>query len=365
MERRGRQSPSNLIENEELSPRHFYAVYEFENAEVYQPQITQVVHKAWDMGYPVRYWWLSEVAELEENPDKLIIGVHHPSQAEDAGLDLYMELVKEQGASWDLWDGVDVREYAGFGIPVENMGAINKPNGLPLFPDLRTTTIEWSNLPGSVALQLQVKESLKGEVPLAVQEKMHHALTEIGYLFATVLENQQSLALAGMDLGKALDAIADNAAHMAHIFAETAVSSEDNQDFPFIEQDEGPDPLEEMAALQQMRANRASEELQPNHDDTSIPKPLFEGGRVLATPKAMEAIEETELEIMDILARHLVGDWGDIDDEEKMLNDQAVEYGKRITSAYRLAPSIEVWVVTAGDRQATWLKLSEQDDPPR
>ena len=99
--------------------------------------------------------------------------------------------------------------------------------------------------------------------------------------------------------------------------------------------------------------------------ESDVPKPLFEGGWVLATPKALEALAEAELELMDVLARHLVGDWGDIDDEEKLLNDLSVNHGQRITSAYQLHTGSEVWIVTAGDRQTTWLKLPEQADPER
>ena len=89
MERKNRPVPFELIQNEELNPRHFYAVYVFENAETRQPQVTQLVHKAWQMDYPVRYWWLSEVADLNGNQDKLNICVHHSSKSEDAGLGVY------------------------------------------------------------------------------------------------------------------------------------------------------------------------------------------------------------------------------------------------------------------------------------
>lgn len=102
---------------------------------------------------------------------------------------------------------------------------------------------------------------------------------------------------------------------------------------------------------------------QRSTEKDSVPRPLFEGGWVLATPKAMAALTEAELGLMDVLARHLVGDWGDIGEAEKLLNDQAVFHGQRITSAYQLPTGREIWIVTASDRQTTWLKLPEQDDP--
>ncbi len=141
MERKNRPVPFELIQNEELNPRHFYAVYAFENAETRQPQITQLVHKAWQMGYPVRYWWLSEVADLNGNQDRLIIGVHHPSEAIDAGLELCAALADEHGSFWDSWDRVDAREYTAFGLPVEDIATISKPDETPLFPDSKSSTI--------------------------------------------------------------------------------------------------------------------------------------------------------------------------------------------------------------------------------
>lgn len=133
MDKEHRRGQFELRQNEELHPHHFYAVYVFENAEVCKPQITQLVYEAWQMGYPVRYWWLSEVAELDGNQDKLLIGVHHPSQAEDAGLGLFTALASEDGFFCASWDRVDVREYTAFGLPVEDIATITKPDETPLF----------------------------------------------------------------------------------------------------------------------------------------------------------------------------------------------------------------------------------------
>ncbi len=97
--------------------------------------------------------------------------------------------------------------------------------------------------------------------------------------------------------------------------------------------------------------------------ESDAPQPLFEGGWVMATPQALTALKEAELELMEVLVRHLVGDWGDIDEAEKLLNDLAVNHSQRITSAYQLPTGKEIWVTTAGNRQTTWLKLPDQADP--
>ena len=110
-----------------------------------------------------------------------------------------------------------------------------------------------------------------------------------------------------------------------------------------------------------MRLNKRLIEL--IHCSRSEAEKYIEGGWVLATPKALAALTEAELELMDVLARHLVGDWGDIGEEERLLNDLAVVHGQRITSAYQLPTGQEIWVVTASHRDMTWLKFPEQADP--
>lgn len=108
--------------------------------------------------------------------------------------------------------------------------------------------------------------------------------------------------------------------------------------------------------------NKRPKETQP---EPETPRALFAGGSVLATPQALAAVTEAEIEVLDLLARHLLGDWGDVSETEKLLNDQAVVHGQRLTSVYQLPTGHEIWVTTAGDRQTTWLKLPEQTDPVR
>jgi hypothetical protein len=74
------RQPENSREPD-LDPRHFYAAYVFDQAHKRQEDITTLVEQAQDLGYPVRYWWLSEAMDLEGCPDRLIVCVHHPSAA--------------------------------------------------------------------------------------------------------------------------------------------------------------------------------------------------------------------------------------------------------------------------------------------
>ena len=61
-------------------------------------------------GLPARYWWLSQVIDLQDNPDWLIVCVHHRSGSMDAGMDLYGALAEHEVA-WDDLEAVAVDEY--------------------------------------------------------------------------------------------------------------------------------------------------------------------------------------------------------------------------------------------------------------
>lgn len=89
-------------------------------------------------------------------------------------------------------------------------------------------------------------------------------------------------------------------------------------------------------------------------------KVLVPLGQILATPGALEALEERNLRPDHYLARHAIGDWGDVCEEDARLNDQALKNGERISSAYRLDDSEKIWIITEADRSATTLLLPEE-----
>lgn len=59
---------------------------------------------------------------------------------------------------------------------------------------------------------------------------------------------------------------------------------------------------------------------------------LFDPGRLLATPGAIEAFDE--LWRTDCLLRHMRADWGDVDRSDARANDEALRDGGRLVSAY-------------------------------
>ncbi len=97
----------------------------------------------------------------------------------------------------------------------------------------------------------------------------------------------------------------------------------------------------------------------------AICRPKFNLGRILATPGALEILEESGQSPDFFLARHVKGDWGEVCFEDKELNDQSLIDGSRILSAYKTLKGERLWVITeAADDQGhrvstTLLKPSE------
>jgi hypothetical protein len=95
-------------------------------------------------------------------------------------------------------------------------------------------------------------------------------------------------------------------------------------------------------------------------------KPLFSLSQIVATPAAIEALEEAGQTAQEFLSRHVCGDWGEaICDEDKELNDEALKDGSRLLSAYRLKNGTKIWLITEavgddGRREATTILLPEE-----
>jgi hypothetical protein len=88
--------------------------------------------------------------------------------------------------------------------------------------------------------------------------------------------------------------------------------------------------------------------------------PKFDLGSVVATPGALEALEQNRTNPAQLIARHLSGDWGDLDMEDKRLNDSAVKAGGRILSSYILPDGSKIWIITEWDRSYTTLLLPSE-----
>ena len=82
----------------------------------------------------------------------------------------------------------------------------------------------------------------------------------------------------------------------------------------------------------------------------------FPLGQIVITPNALGKLASDE--ILNALDRHVQGDWGDLDKDDKAENDIALEKGFRILSAYQ-SNGIKFWIITEASRAVTTVLLPE------
>ena len=91
----------------------------------------------------------------------------------------------------------------------------------------------------------------------------------------------------------------------------------------------------------------------------------FPLGRLAATPGALEALETSGQTPDFFLARHQAGDWGEVNEEDRRLNEEALIHGDRLLSAYRTLKGAKLWIITEaadedGIRGATTILLPDE-----
>ena len=88
-----------------------------------------------------------------------------------------------------------------------------------------------------------------------------------------------------------------------------------------------------------------------------VQSPLFELGRLLITSNAIYKVTHDDL--MIALARHIRGDWGELDPSDLKCNERALQFGGRLFSAYLSTDQVKFWIITECDRSATTVLLPE------
>jgi hypothetical protein len=85
--------------------------------------------------------------------------------------------------------------------------------------------------------------------------------------------------------------------------------------------------------------------------------PRFHHGRVFMTECIVILAREGKADILKCLERHLAGDWGDVSEARKEMNDAAVERRGLVVSRYRVMTALEIVILTKEDRSLTKLML--------
>jgi hypothetical protein len=98
---------------------------------------------------------------------------------------------------------------------------------------------------------------------------------------------------------------------------------------------------------------------------TTIIIPKFNPGILLSTRGATEAFETNGQTPFEFLQKHLAGNWGELCEEDRQANEQALVDGSRLLSAYRLNDGTKIWAITEavgenGRREATTFLLPSE-----
>ena len=87
---------------------------------------------------------------------------------------------------------------------------------------------------------------------------------------------------------------------------------------------------------------------------------LFPLGQIVTTPGALAALERAQQPATCFLARHAIGDWGELEPTDVAENEYSVAHGFRLLSSYRTGAGERLWIITEADRSATTLLLPEE-----
>lgn len=98
---------------------------------------------------------------------------------------------------------------------------------------------------------------------------------------------------------------------------------------------------------------------------TNARAPLFQTGHMYMTPGVSALFgDHTWPVCMHLIARHVVGDWGQMDPEDQQANRYDATHGARVFSAYTHPNAdgepTKVWVITEADRAATTVLLPDE-----
>jgi predicted transcriptional regulator len=87
-------------------------------------------------------------------------------------------------------------------------------------------------------------------------------------------------------------------------------------------------------------------------------------GRVLVSKGVADLARENRkfaVFVEKSLERHRRGDWGDMSDEERQLNNRNLEINRRLFSSYESGGFPEIWLTTEPDRSSSTIMFPDED----
>lgn len=87
------------------------------------------------------------------------------------------------------------------------------------------------------------------------------------------------------------------------------------------------------------------------------PDTKFEVGEIVITPAAAAALEAHGQVVAKLLARHQTGDWGDISEQLRAVNERGLVEQFNLQSVYQIPTGERIVVVTNRDRTLTMVHL--------
>ena len=91
--------------------------------------------------------------------------------------------------------------------------------------------------------------------------------------------------------------------------------------------------------------------------DVCVTIPKFALGQTVITANAKAVLPE--LDVVLALQRHYSGDWGDVDDHDRKVNEDALRNGDRLVSVYKSVRDQKFYIITEWNRSVTTVLLPE------
>ena len=91
----------------------------------------------------------------------------------------------------------------------------------------------------------------------------------------------------------------------------------------------------------------------------TLQTPSFIGDQHAITPGALQSLTAVGATPEILLARHYACDWSEMDSFDAAENRLALDSGRRVFSAYKIA-EIKYWVITEADRSLTTILLPSE-----